>query len=126
MAGVVYRVQDREGRGPWRPGFSVKWLDDSDVPLPPSFCDEFGWRPADVRGMWRPGEFGGSACRTVEQLSRWFTPTEQERLRRYGYSIVMMTVDRVLAESENQVVFARRTPLREGVVVVPWPVTIAQ
>jgi hypothetical protein len=92
------------------------------VPLPPSFIEEFGW---DVLKMWRPGEFGGSACRTVEQLGRWFTATEQERLRRYGYSIVIMTVDRVLAESTNQVVFARRVPLSQDVVVIPWPVTIA-
>jgi hypothetical protein len=100
------------------------WLDDSDVPLPLAFCDEFGWKMADVPRMFRRGEFGGSGCRTLEQLMCWFTPTEQERLRSYGYSIVMMTVDRVLAESPNQVVFARHQPLSRGLVVMPWPASI--
>ena len=121
---VVYRVQDQYGRGPWRPGFSATWLDRSDVPLPPTFCEEFGWREVDVPRMFQRDEFFGSACRTLEQLLRWFTPTERERLRSYGYSIVMMTVDRVLGESENQVVFARRRSLTRGAIVIPWPASI--
>jgi hypothetical protein len=123
---LVYRVQDREGRGPWRPGFSAKWLHDSDLPLPAAFFEEFGWRLADVPRMFRRGEFGGCGCRTLEQLARWITSTEAERLRVYGYVIVRMTIDRVLAESENQVVFARRKPLSQDVEIIPWPVTIAQ
>lgn len=37
MSTTIYRVQDAEGRGPWRPGFSKYWVcdrDDHDVLIP--------------------------------------------------------------------------------------------
>ena len=26
MTNLVYRIQDNEGRGPWKPGFSSQWV----------------------------------------------------------------------------------------------------
>ena len=39
----IYRIQDAEGRGPYRPGFSNKWLDENPraLGLLPWF-EEFG------------------------------------------------------------------------------------
>src|SRR5262245_6350137 len=42
----VFRIQDAEGRGPFKPGFSNRWTDEDFAPgmkpMPP-WGDEFGW-----------------------------------------------------------------------------------
>lgn len=111
----VYRIQDREGRGPFRPGMSKFWasegFEDGIKPLP-TFAEEFG--PDIVDRLGRPGEWFGSAVRTREDINRWFSKAERERLHTLGYKLVRLSVDRILAESENQLVFARRRHLRLG------------
>jgi len=100
--GFVYRVQDAEGRGPWKPGFSQYWVEDrADLDnLPPCFIDlgtvhekAFSW------------ESVGCGCRTLEQLRRWFTESEYRTLIRYGYAAVCIRPSRILAESSIQCVF---------------------
>lgn len=109
----VYRVQDAEGRGPFRPGLSKLWIDDTtEAPSLPTWMDEFGWDVCDRLG--KPGEHFGSAVTTIDRISLWFTPIEQGRLARLGFQVVSFSDARVIAESENQVVFARLRPLREG------------
>jgi hypothetical protein len=105
---TVYRVQDKDGRGPWRPGFSQLWVegrDDHDN-LPPWFA-EFG--RVDQRGII--GMAKSSACMTLDQLRRWFTPSEYATLRKHGYHAVRMQVGRVLAESAVQCFFERAKAL---------------
>ncbi len=100
----VYRIQDKDGRGPWKPGFSHKWVEDRDDldNLPPWYV-EFG--PIHTRAYtW---ESVGSACRTVEQLRRWFTRSEYGTLIRHGYQAVKMDASRILAASDIQCVFTR-------------------
>lgn len=115
--GSVFRFQDSDGRGPFRPGFSKYWIDDDGPCLLPPYTEEFG--VAIVGAMHATKMHCGCGCRTLEQLNKWFTPSEQRKLRNFGYSIVSIDIDRVIAESENQVVFARRKPLRIGAVPVP-------
>ena len=109
---VVLRIQDADGRGPWQPGFSRRWVEDrpDHENLPPWFV-EFG----RVDKLALVGEHVGSGCRTLEQLRRWFTPTEYATLRRFGYRAVRMAAGRLLAESDKQCVFGRARPLREDV-----------
>ena len=111
----VYRVQDVEGRGPWRPGFSRLWVrdrDDHDNLRP--WVEQFGL--AIIPRNHLPfGRHFGCACRTLEQLRRWFTAEEYATLQAYGYQAVSMDVQRVLAESDIQLVFQRSRPLRAGV-----------
>jgi hypothetical protein len=118
----VYRVQDRYGRGPWKPGFSHRWSDPELAPgqeeLLPVY-EEFG---LDVfHRLGRANEFYGTAVRSPEALCRWFSASEQCRLSALGYSAVSLGVDRILAESKHQLVFARREPLRIGALVIQWP-----
>ena len=120
-AGAVYRIQDAEGRGPYRPGFSSRWCDE-DGPIKLTFADEFGWSMASIPRRFFPGEHAGCGFRLLDQLCDWFTPAERRKLADFRYQIVLMTIDRVLAESENQVVFARMRPLTEGVVIIPWEI----
>lgn len=106
--GTVYRIQDKNGRGPWKPGFSHLWVEDrpDHENLPPWFF-EFG--PVHLKAFtW---EHLGSGCRTVEQLQRWFTESEYRKLLTWGYQAVKIEVGRVLAESDRQVFFARKVPL---------------
>ena len=117
----VFRVQDANGRGPFRPGFSVKWCDDdfhpSMSPLP-TWMEEFGWDLID-RLDW-PTEHFGCAVRSVEQISRWFSDAEQYRLALLGFNLVSLDIARILAESPNQLVFARQKPLANDALIVPW------
>jgi hypothetical protein len=78
---------------------------------------EFG--PDLVRRNLRPGEHYGTAVRSHFDIHRWFSPTELGRLIDFGYSLVAIDVDRILGESRNQLVFARRRPLFEGVIIIP-------
>ena len=109
---IVYRIQDAEGRGPWKPGFSQFWVEDrDDHDLLRPWYEQFG--RVDRKAI--VGMHIGCGCQTVEQLRRWFTPTEYARLVRYGYKAVRMNVGRILGESDIQCVFERSIPLARDV-----------
>lgn len=123
MSGRVFRVQDADGRGPFKPGFSRLWADEDFAPgmKPlPTMMEEFGWGLIEREG--RPGEHFGTAVRSVEKLGAWFPQSEQRKLKSLGFNIVSLVPGRVIAESENQLIFARKAPLRCGVIVIPWRV----
>ena len=117
MSGItVYRIQDRSGRGPWKPGFSRAWLEDRPE-------EEFAalraiQEAAPHIAHSEPKGHRGCGCRTLAQLRRWFTPTEYARLLDWDYCCVQMEVDRVLYSDEVQVLFERKKPLRKDVRVV--------
>lgn len=113
---LVYRIQDAEGRGPFRPGYSAKWLDAKPHCEFPSWLQEFGYCiPADLEAQ---GWHFGSACRTLDGIKQWFSRTERKRLARYGYSIVAVKPDRIIAESKYQLLIARQRPLWDGAISV--------
>lgn len=114
----VIRMQDADGRGPYKPGFSAVWCDNFGPPPPPTWMHEF---PGLLRRMNEEGAHYGSACRSVEQIRKWFTPTELLRLHLLGYRLVAMEADRVLAESKNQLVFMRKKPLNEDIEFLDTP-----
>lgn len=114
---VVYRIQDADGRGPWRPGFSQRWVEDRpevEFAVLKPWPLEFG--PVHLKSLY--GMHLGCGCVSIEQLRRWFTQTEYERLRSFGYRAVRMRVGRVLAESDIQCVFERSKPLSVDVELV--------
>lgn len=100
---TVLRVQDRSGRGPYRPGTSQYWADDS---------AHVGPLREMVPMKCNCGCHHGFGFADIGQLRRWFTDSELRRLHGRGYRVVEMTVDRVLAETDHQVLFCRRRPLR--------------
>lgn len=116
---ILYRVQDQAGRGPWRPGFSRQWVEPSDEAgrLMETLMDLL---PFEAIQMLPEHLHYGCACRTKASLLAWFLPPEIRRLQAFGYRIVRMQVDAVLAESQWQVFFARRRPLAEGATVIRW------
>ena len=109
---TVYRVQDSNGHGPFKPGFSKRWVEyrpDHEQLL--SWIQEFGF--GCVRGLLAK-ETAGCGCRDLEQLRRWFTRNEYRELLRLGYQAVEMDVERVFAEGPTQCVFGRAMPLNQG------------
>ena len=113
MGDTVYRIQDKDGRGPFKPGFAHKWVQDRpDCENLHSFLVEFGWEVLDMRFTW---EGIGSACRTKQQLRRWFIEKEYRKLKKLGYQAVELEASRVLAESDIQLVFTRSIPLNKNV-----------
>jgi len=121
MSDRVFRVQDRRGRGPFAPGASRLWADPEftrGMLALPTWLDEFGLDLIDKHG--RPGEVFGCATRTIDGLCRWFSKTERPRLSALGFNIVAILPGRILAESSNQLVFARFAPLNRGARIVPW------
>lgn len=109
---TVFRVQDVDGRGPWKPGFSSKWVEDREDPsefdkLLPIYA-EF----PNLQTLLRPGFHVGVGCTSIEQLKRWITRNEYKTLKKHGYKCVAIKVDKIVAESAIQCVFERKAPLR--------------
>lgn len=112
MTNTVYRIQDKDGRGPWRPGFSKHWIEsrpDHEHLVP--WLQEFG--PVHFRAI--VGMHLGCGCTSVDQLRRWFSPAEYQRLIEFGYQAVRMEAGRILAQSDIQCVFERAKPLHKNV-----------
>lgn len=121
MKTLVWRVQDGAGRGPYKPGKSIRWCDDTGTPPPPTLDVEFPSLYSELqKKIDRDGGAFGCATRTPAGLAAWFTATERPRLGRLGYKVVCLQVDEIMAESENQVVFWRRRPLNRDITVVSW------
>jgi hypothetical protein len=62
----------------------------------------------------------GSGCRTLDGLLQWFTVVERKRLDQYGFSIVRVNVDVVIAESPWQMLIGRAKPFAEGATRLRW------
>lgn len=113
---TLYRLQDHEGRGPYRPGFSELWIDpDNDGSNTPSEFTPSQIRQLTELAVSKFSAHVGFAFRSLDQLYRWFRASELERLSHCGYSIVAIDVDAILAETPRQVLFMRLKPLRRGV-----------
>ena len=77
---TVYRVQDQEGRGPFKPGFSDRWCEHR---LRPDMAPLLG-KALEVhrrKMIKRNLRHWGYACKSLEQLGLWFNQTETDRLR---------------------------------------------
>lgn len=111
---VVYRVQDRDGRGPFKPGFSQVWFEDR---TDEEYAALAPWPLECISAIRKAsfGKVGGFACETLDQLRRWFTPNEYKTLLQHGYRAVKLEADAVLARSETQCAFVRSRPLQIGV-----------
>lgn len=116
---IVYRVQDSEGRGPWRPGLSARWVE-GDAPAGRLSETIFDLVSLDEIRAIRGRYHLGSACRSLADLGAWFTPVEIERLRALRFHPVMIRADVVVAESRFQVLIGRLRPLAIGATRLSW------
>jgi hypothetical protein len=119
VSDLVCRIQDNEGRGPYRPGFSHIWSERQDGPDP-----VFIAFPSVMRIVRKQVELNGGAVgcafRNLSQARNWFSPNEILKLALYGYALVWMEPDKILAENDEQLVFWKAAPLRNSVIRVGW------
>ena len=113
---IIYRIQDKNGRGPFQPGFSHQWVEERDdlTNLHPFFVEWPGYYPLSDMAY---NEHAGVGCTSIPQLRRWFTEVEYNRLLSMGYEAVKLRVDRILKQSDKQCVFVRKKPLHRGAKV---------
>ncbi len=106
---IIYRIQDKDGRGPFKPGLPTFWVDhdNNDEILPPWYL-EF----PDL--VLKKGYHYGVGCETIDQLQRWFTKNEYEKLLMLGYHAVIIDACEIVASSEIQCVFRKREQLTIG------------
>lgn len=111
----VFRIQDREGRGPFRPGFSQMWLDEDigNRASLPTWMEEFGLEEATA--AMSAGFTVFSAVRTVDKIRDWFSDSERQRLYGFGFYLVEVPNSVVLRESQHQLLCCRQLPLTFGV-----------
>jgi hypothetical protein len=114
---TVYRVQDRTGRGPFRPGLTSAWSDRVGMARPPP---SFSVWP-DLGRLIPGGWWAGSALERVEQVPLWFTGTELAVLAEMGFQFVALPRCLVVARTPEQLLVARKRPPTGAHRVLPWP-----
>jgi len=108
---LLFRVQDAEGRGPYRPGFSARWRDKTNPRHPPAWWNELGMGFFEAHNLVDPALHSGCAFRSIAQLKDWFSPSELRRLDALGFRLVTIRPEAVFAETPTQVVFGVAAPL---------------
>lgn len=106
----VFRIQDKDGRGPFKPGFSMNWVDD-DPRSRPTIFEDFG---LDFLKHVRTGENVGCAFSNLSELRAWFSKLELVKLYRFGYRVCEVKVDRIVLRSDTQMLVASVKPFRSG------------
>lgn len=110
---MILRIQDREGRGPYRPGLSQKWTDSWRTSQLPPIYQEVPAFAALVNNAHSEGLHIGCAVRGKDALFEWFSPMEILRLREMGFGIVDATGCEILMETQHQLVIGSKAPLHK-------------
>lgn len=106
----IIRVQDRFGRGPWRPGLSSKWVDDNrDFSLPPIFLEIPNF--ASICDKAHANQLHVGCAVVAERFQDWFTKSEIKKLRGLGFRPVNATLCIILAKTPTQILIASKSPL---------------
>jgi hypothetical protein len=112
MSIKIYRIQDKEGRGPFKPGFSHNWSSMSEEDMNKYRPNEF----MSIAGKLKlkgSNDSYGFGFRSFYQLSLYFTVKERFKLYDFGYFVARMKIDKIIAESASQILFWRDKPLSE-------------
>lgn len=119
----LFRIQDRDGRGPWRPGFSVQWIDPEkdDTLCPPMQVEFQNWQSSIRKAQSRGLSHFGCCVSGVRGLHQWFTPAELNRLRGFGFRLVSASALTPICKGRNQIIGASRLPL-SFLPVVDWEI----
>jgi len=77
---TFYRIQNARGEGPFYPGITRKWIDES-IDRPKAPIQEQMRLLRDRK----EGVFYCYACETIDDLRFWFSETEYKKLKKLGY-----------------------------------------
>lgn len=109
---MILRIQDKAGRGPWRPGFSDAWVDAWRTQQnPPIYVEVSNFREI-VADAHKRGKHIGCAAKGMDGLLSWFSPMEIVRLHGMGFYVADASGCDVLAETPTQVLICSNTPLK--------------
>ena len=116
---LVCRIQDADGRGPYKPGFSHVWSEREYGP-DPVFIAFPGIMTRAQKIVNDRGGAVGCAFRTLNQASEWFSPSEVLTLAKHGYSLCWIEPDEILAENDDQLVIWTALPLAKAKIATGW------
>lgn len=117
---TIFRYQDNDGRGPFKPGMTDRWLvDHKSKPIGLIEVDPMKVRRAIYMfsKLNRGEHHFGFGCKTLDDLFRWFIPEERKYLKTLGYQIVSVRGHLILG-NESEVLFSRRYPLKDKAVTL--------
>jgi len=111
VSDALVRIQDSDGRGPWRPGFSLLWIEANGPSLGKPVHEEFEDFTEIVKKAHREGKHIGCAVRK-NKIDLWFTGHELQKLKSLGFQFVECLGCEILSESEMQAIVSHRLPLK--------------
>lgn len=96
----VYRIQNAKGSGPFCPGITQKWIDES-IDRPEAPIQE------QLKALKErsEGETLCYACSSVDDLRFWFSEDEYKKLKKLGYFAYYLDA-RIVRSFENQCIIA--------------------
>jgi hypothetical protein len=97
----VYRIQDNNGRGPFKPGFTETWIKEQK--------NTSYFRISELNKL-RKIKNKGCGCLSLSDLKKWFTKEEYQNLKKLGYICVKMK-GKILLKNSDQVVFSKTSKL---------------
>lgn len=112
----VYRVQAKDGRGPFRPGLTKHWSECNNRPM--AIQDAFGldWLK-ECRKDW----MYGCGCLSLKELAVWFSKNERMTLCLMGYQPVEIEADIIIRKRNGeQVIFGCRKSFAEIAKEFSW------
>lgn len=108
---IYLRYQDKDGRGPFRPGFPAIWGDeDGDSPI--GVFEEFPQLASLLPSLHERKLHVGCACYGEQGINEYFTSSERERLAVLGYRLHRVPASSIILKGRDQVVFAWPRPLK--------------
>jgi len=106
---IIYRVQHKNGRGPFKPGMTQRWAEQEERPGYVMFnYNEY---------ITDKCKYTGCGCESIKQLKKWFTENEYNTLKKLGYNAVKMYVDIIHNSDEFQCIFGRKKPLKKNCAI---------
>ncbi len=109
----MIRMQDKDGRGPYKPNFTKYWCDEFGPAPPPTIMEEFGDKLAPaVAWAHKSGFHIGCAYINEKCIDRLLSQCERQRLKYLGYFLVDASACCVLLQSENQLLIVSKKPLK--------------
>jgi hypothetical protein len=109
---TFYRIQNAKGEGPFYPGITRKWIDES-IDRPQAPIQE----QMKLLRNRKECEFYCYACETVDDLRFWFSEHEYKKLKKLGYFAYKVEAD-LLARFDRQCLINTEKKLKK--VSVPF------
>lgn len=91
--------------GPW---MDTGHYDGFNHPSPGEDFGEQWYSIKNANSDWIPDKLIQFGFRSLAQLKAWFSETERERLALKGYKVHKFKVEKILLESDYQVIYYRR------------------